>query len=264
MSPLPTFTLPSAYLCFHVQGAEFVAYNMVSILQCMFARLSYAGHRGGRKLWVLTCWLQCTIWITCSISSISCWIRCAADDTLGNMPFSHNYQQNSTKQTMMWDSSMWKSMTVFFNYSIHKSHIKSTHLCILLLREHKQGLGLKTSSIKTEGVLNLFMFLWVFQHPTVPGKDIEKLVCTSDFWPFFPHGVTSSSDITNQKTENVHDMFTYIQQHSKSLIQHTCTTWLPFMLARALLWAAFHQNMYMCTEKHDVPTTPWGGIAQSV
>jgi hypothetical protein len=43
-------TLPTAYLCSQVQGAEFVGYDMDSILHCMFARLSYAGHGGRWKL----------------------------------------------------------------------------------------------------------------------------------------------------------------------------------------------------------------------
>jgi hypothetical protein len=37
----------------------------------------------------------------------------------------------------------------------------------LLLREHKEGLGLKTSSFKAQGVLDISIFSWVFQHPVV-------------------------------------------------------------------------------------------------
>jgi hypothetical protein len=40
-------TPPTAYLCSQVQGAEFVGYDMDSILHCMFVRFSYAGQGEG-------------------------------------------------------------------------------------------------------------------------------------------------------------------------------------------------------------------------
>jgi hypothetical protein len=38
----------------------------------------------------------------------------------------------------------------------------------LLLPERKQGLGLKTSSFKAQGVLDLSIFSWILQHCIVP------------------------------------------------------------------------------------------------
>jgi hypothetical protein len=46
-----------------------------------------------------------------------------------------------------------------------------SHLLLLLLREHKEGLSLKTCSFKVQCVLVLFIFSWVFQHPVLPGVD---------------------------------------------------------------------------------------------
>jgi hypothetical protein len=39
----------------------------------------------------------------------------------------------------------------------------------LLLREHNQGLGLKTRFIKAHGILDLSIFSLVFRHLVVPG-----------------------------------------------------------------------------------------------
>jgi hypothetical protein len=60
-------------------------------------------------------------------------------------------------------------------------------LCFLLhlfLREHKQGLLLKTSYFKAQDVLDLCIFSWVFQHPIVLEVDIEKqLAFILPKWP---------------------------------------------------------------------------------
>jgi hypothetical protein len=67
---------------------------------------------------------------------------------------------------------------------------------IFLLRELKQGLGLKTCPFKAQGVLDLSAFSRVFQHPFVPGAVNEKLFWVSGFCPFFPGGRTRSFDIS--------------------------------------------------------------------
>jgi hypothetical protein len=52
-----------------------------------------------------------------------------------------------------------------------------------------------TCSLKAQGVLDLSIFSWVFQHPVITGVDIENLVWLIDFCPFFPGCLTSSFDI---------------------------------------------------------------------
>jgi hypothetical protein len=74
----------------------------------------------------------------------------------------------------------------------------------IFIREHKKWRSLKTCFFKAQGVPELSIFLWVFQHPFVPGVDIEKLVWVSGFCPFFPGGLPSSIVINLRRYKAVH------------------------------------------------------------
>jgi hypothetical protein len=58
-----------------------------------------------------------------------------------------------------------------------RSHqVPSQYLALLNLCERKHGLGLTNCSFKSQVILDLSIFSWVFLHPVVPGVGTEKPV----------------------------------------------------------------------------------------
>jgi hypothetical protein len=91
-----------------------------------------------------------------------------------------------------------------------------------LLRELKQRLGLKTSSIKAQGVLDLSTFSWIFQHTVFPEVDIEIPVSVSGFCPLFPAGLTDSSEsVLSHPLDSSFSTFTNIRI---CLVVQSCET----------------------------------------
>jgi hypothetical protein len=83
------------------------------------------------------------------------------------------------------------STTMFAYLFLYSTSI----IVLLLLHEHKQGLGLKMRSFKASGVPSLSTFSWVFPPPTIPGVGTEELVWVSSSCPFFPSDITTYFDI---------------------------------------------------------------------
>jgi hypothetical protein len=80
-------------------------------------------------------------------------------------------------------------------HNLPHCHDLTRQQVFILLRKHKQGLGLKTCPFKAQGILELSIFCLVFQHPVLPEVDIKKPVWVNGFCPFFPGGLTNFSDI---------------------------------------------------------------------
>jgi hypothetical protein len=60
--------------------------------------------------------------------------------------------------------------------------------------EHIQGLGLKTCSIKAQGVLGFSIFVSVFPYPAISEVCTGKPASVGGFYPFVPGGLTISFD----------------------------------------------------------------------